>query len=152
MEQAFPYINEAFILLSAVCMGIGWYLIRTRRVEAHKRMMLTGSVLAALFFIGYLLKTVIYGDTAFGGPTKYRAPYQVFLQMHSVLATVAAVLGIITIVFAFKSRFGQHRRIGPWTVVIWFITAATGLAVFLMLYIIFTPGPTTNVFRAWIGH
>jgi putative membrane protein len=152
LAQTLPYINEAFIILSAISMAIGWYLIRQRRVEAHKRFMLTGSVLAALFFISYVLKTFVYGDTAFGGPAQYKLPYQIFLQAHSILATVAAVLGVITLVFAFKANFRKHRKIGPWTASTWFVTAATGLAVFLMLYVVFPPGPTTNVFRAWIGH
>lgn len=152
MAVAMAYINEAFILSSAVVMAFGWYFIRRRNVEVHRRLMLTGSTLAALFFITYVLKTVIFGDTTFGGPSGWKAPYQVFLQAHSILATVAAVLGIITLTFAFKSRFSSHRKIGPWTTSIWFVTAATGFAVFLLLYIVFPEGTTTNVFRAWLGH
>ncbi|UOF92640.1 DUF420 domain-containing protein [Fodinisporobacter ferrooxydans] len=149
--NAIPYINEACILLSAVSMAIGWRQIRAKRMQAHKFFMLLGTVLAALFFIGYAVKTVVIGDTMFGGPAPLRTPYQIFLQMHSILATVAAVLGIVTLRFAFTAAFGKHKKIGPWTVVIWFITTISGLAVFLMLYVIFPPGPTTNVFHAWFG-
>jgi putative membrane protein len=147
-----PYFNEACILASAVAMALGWFQIRRRRVEAHRRLMLTGVVLAALFFVTYVAKTLLIGDTAFGGPERWRLPYQVFLQVHSVLATVAAILGIITLRAAYRENFSLHRRIGPWTASIWFITAASGLVVFLLLYIIFPPGPTTDLFRAWIGH
>lgn len=152
MAVAMAYINEAFILSSAIVMAFGWYFIRRRNVEVHRRLMLTGSVLAALFFITYVLKTVVFGDTTFGGPTGWKASYQIFLQSHSILATIAAVLGIITLTLAFKGRFSLHRRWGPWTVSIWFVTAATGFAVFLLLYIVFPQGETTNVFRAWLGH
>jgi putative membrane protein len=133
-------------------MAIGWVFIRRRQVEAHKRMMITGSVLAALFFIGYVTKTVVYGDTTFGGPEGWKVPYQVFLQIHSILATVAAVLGIITLWLAFKGRFTKHRKVGPWTASVWFVTAATGLTVFLLLYVVFPPGETHNVLRTWLGH
>jgi putative membrane protein len=152
MENALPYINEAFILLSALSIAIGWVLIRRRRVEAHKRFMILGSVLASAFFISYVLKTVLVGSTQFGGPATWKMPYQVFLQIHSVLATVAAILGIVTIRWAFKGKFAAHRKIGPWTATTWFITALSGLSVFLLLYIVYPPGPTTNVFRAWLGH
>jgi putative membrane protein len=152
VESVLPYINEFFIISSAVVMGIGWYFIRRRNVEVHRRLMLTGSILAALFFITYVLKTLIYGDTMFGGPDKWKSPYQLFLQMHSILATVAAIMGIITLRFAFKANFQSHRKLGPWTVSTWFITAVTGLAVFLLLYVIFPPGPTTNMFNAWLGN
>lgn len=151
MELALAYLNEAFMILSAVCMAFGWYFIRRRNVEVHRRFMLTGSTLAALFFLSYVAKTVIFGDTLFGGPARWQPSYQVFLQMHSVLATVAAIFGIVTLTFAFKGRFTRHRRVGPWTASIWFVTAATGLMVFILLYIAFPPGPTANVFRAWLG-
>lgn len=145
-------INQAFIVASAIVMGFGWYHIRKGNVDVHRRLMLTGSALAVLFFLSYVAKTIFVGDTTFGGPNSWRVGYQVFLQSHSILATVAAVLGIITLVLAFRQRFGRHRKIGPWTVSIWFVTAATGVTVFLLLYVVFPPGPTTNVLRAWLGH
>ncbi|QSO48330.1 DUF420 domain-containing protein [Alicyclobacillus mengziensis] len=152
MAVVMAYVNEGFIISSAIVMAFGWYFIRRRNVDVHRRLMLTGSVLAALFFITYVLKTVIFGDTTFGGPSKWKVPYQVFLQAHSMLATVAAVFGIITLTFAFRSRFGSHRKIGPWTTSIWFVTAVTGFAVFLLLYVVFPQGEPANVFRAWLGN
>ncbi|QSO46835.1 DUF420 domain-containing protein [Alicyclobacillus mengziensis] len=145
------YFNEACIISSAIVFAFGWMHIRKKRVETHRRFMITGSILASLFFITYVLKTFLIGDTAFGGPKHVASFYYAFLQSHSILATVAAILGIITLTWAFKARFERHRRIGPWTVTIWFITAATGLTVFILLYIAFPPGPTTNLWRAWIG-
>lgn len=145
------YFNEACIISSAIVFAVGWYYIRKHRVKVHRRLMLTGSLLASLFFVTYVGKTVFIGDTMFGGPKRLSPFYYVFLQSHSILATVAAVLGVITLVFAFKARFGKHRRIGPWTVVIWFITAATGLTVFIMLYILYTPGQTAGLLHAWLG-
>ncbi|MCL6443526.1 MAG: DUF420 domain-containing protein [Alicyclobacillus sp.] len=151
MAIAMPTFNIACIVASAICMAIGWRFIRQGRREAHRRMMLIGSVLAALFFIGYMTKTVLVGDTSFGGPAGWRAAYQTFLQIHSVLATVAGVLGIVTLVFAFRGVFRRHRKVGPWTLVIWFITAFSGVMVYLLLYVVFPPGPTTNMFHAWWG-
>jgi putative membrane protein len=152
VDKLLPWVNEAFIISSAIVMAFGWRQIRKGNETAHRRLMLTGSTLAALFFVSYVVKTVVVGDTSFGGPASWQGPYQVFLQIHSVLATVAAVLGVITLIFAFRHRFYRHRRVGPWTIITWFITAATGLMVFLLLYIIFPPGETTNMFRAWTGH
>jgi len=146
------YINESFILLSAVVMAFGWRAVLKKRLVAHKRLMLLGSILAAAFFFTYVLKTVVVGDTEFNGPHSAKVPYQIFLQSHSILATVAAIMGIITLWYAFRKNFGKHRKIGPWTVSLWFVTAATGLMVFLLLYIIYVPGPTTSIWRAWIGH
>jgi putative membrane protein len=146
MLQYLPYINEACILLSATFMAIGWRFIRKKQIEIHKRFMILGSVFAVLFFTGYALRTVVVGTTAFGGPEHLRLPYEIFLQMHSTLATVAAILGILVLRLAFKRNFSKHRKLGPWAVSIWFITVASGLVVFLLLYVIFPSGPTTKVF------
>lgn len=151
MTNTLPYLNEAFILSSAVTMAVGWWQIRHNRILLHKRLMLASVILAALFFFSYAAKTVLIGDTTFGGTAHFRAPYQLFLQLHSVLATVAAVLGVVTLRYGLKRSFGSHAKIGRLTAPIWFVTAFTGFAVFLMLYVIFPPGPTVNVFRAWAG-
>ncbi|GLG01267.1 membrane protein [Alicyclobacillus hesperidum subsp. aegles] len=146
------YLNEACILLSALCFAIGWVQIRKHRVRIHRRWMLTGVVFAALFFIIYALKTFIIGDNEFGGPKSQRVFYYTFLQAHSILATVAAVLGIVTLVFALRGRFSRHRKIGPWTVVTWFVTAATGLVVFILLYVLYTPGQAASLLHSYLGH
>ena len=146
------YVNEAFMLLSALSVGLGWRAIRRHRRDVHRRYMLLGSTLAVLFFLTYVLKSLLVGDTSFGGPGAWSGPYLVFLQVHTILATVAAVLGIVTLRWALRGTFARHRRVAPWTAVSWFVAAAMGLGVFLMLYIVFPPGATTNMLRAILGH
>ena len=137
-------LDEAFMIASAVSISAGWYQIRHRRLKQHRRLMLTGSVLGSLFFITYAVKTLSVGDTAFGGPQVWYWPYQTFLQIHTIFATLTAVAGIVTLRWALRRRFRRHRRIAPWTASAWLVTAASGLMVFLLLYVIFPPGPTTN--------
>lgn len=151
MQDALPYINEAFILSSAITMALGWWQIRRKRIEAHKRLMVTSVVLAALFFLGYLVKTVLIGDTTFGGSTHLRVAYQAFLQLHTILATVGALLGLLALRFIYKRSLRKHAKVGRVAAPVWFITTISGLGVFLMLYVIYPPGPTVNVFRAWLG-
>ncbi|KEO82719.1 DUF420 domain-containing protein [Tumebacillus flagellatus] len=151
MLHVLPYINEGFMLASALTMALGWWQIRRKRVEAHKRLMVTSVVLASLFFIGYATKTILVGDTSFGGPEHLRVTYQTFLQLHTVLATVGAVLGLLALRFIYKRSLRKHAKIGRVAAPVWFITTISGLGVFLMLYVIYPPGPTVNVFRAWLG-
>lgn len=150
--MALADLNEAFMLISALCVALGWYQIRRGRRAVHRRLMLTGSFFAVAFFVSYVLHTFLVGDTSFGGPMAWRVPYLGFLQVHTVLATAAAVLGIITLRYALTNRFARHRRIAPWTAVSWFVAAGMGLGVFLLLYVIFPPGPTMNIIRAILGH
>lgn len=144
-------LNEAFMIASALSLAAGWWAIRHRRVHLHRKLMVTGAFLGAAFFVSYVLKTLLVGDTTFGGPKPLSVPYQAFLQTHATLATIAGVLGVLTLRLALRRRFGRHRRIAPWTAVLWFVAAGSGLAVYLMLYVIFPPGPTTNIVKAIIG-
>lgn len=146
--QVWPVLNEVFMITSAVLIAIGWVYIRRGQREIHRKLMLTGAGFATAFFISYVLRTLVVGDTTFGGPPSLGLFYTIFLQAHATLATVAAVIGIITIRRALLERFQQHRRIAPWTARIWLIAAGSGLVVFLMLYVIYPPGITTNLFRA----
>jgi putative membrane protein len=146
-----PVLNEAFMLASAGCLIAGWNRIRHGKVRAHRRYMLLAAALGAGFFLSYAVKTLVEGDATFGGPAAWATPYQVFLQTHVTLATVAAVLGILTLRLAFRRRFRRHRRIAPWTAVMWLVAAGTGLAVFAMLYLVFPTGPAVNVLRAILG-
>ncbi len=50
-----------------------------------------------------------------------------------------------------KNNLVKHRKIGPVTSVIWFFTAITGVAVYLLLYIFYKGGETTSVFKAILG-
>lgn len=143
-----PLLNEVFMISSGLCVACGWYFIRHQRVDLHRRLMLAATVLGAAFFLSYVLHTVLVGDTSFGGPATLRGAYLGFLQTHSLLATVAGVMGVITLRRALRGRFAAHRRIAPWTATLWFVAVVTGFAVFLLLYVVFPPGATTNLWRA----
>jgi putative membrane protein len=147
MVEYLPLISTLFIVLSAILVAIGWRLILQGKQEAHQKMMVAAAVAAVLFFTIYLSRTLFLGNTEFGGPDSMKPYYLAFLLFHIVLATVSAVMGIITLTLAYKGEFLKHRRIGRPTAVIWFLTAITGVAVYYLLYIKY-PGETTNLWDA----
>lgn len=146
-----PTISTFFIVLSAILVAIGWYLISQKRIEAHQKMMIAAAVSALLFFIIYISRTVFIGNTAFGGPEHLKIYYTIFLIFHITLATTGAVLGIITLIAGVKQNLARHRKLGPVTSIVWFFTAITGVAVYLLLYVFYTGGETTSVFKAILG-
>ncbi|MBM7621726.1 putative membrane protein [Bacillus tianshenii] len=146
-----PTISTFFIVLSAIFVGIGWYLISKRNIEAHKKTMLLAAVFAIIFFIIYASRTIFVGNTSFGGPDSVKIYYTLFLLFHITLATIGAVMGIITLWSGYKNNLSKHRKLGPITSIIWFCTGITGVAVYLLLYVIYQGGETTSVFKAILG-
>lgn len=146
-----PTISTCLIVISAVLVAIGWNLAARRKLDAHKKVMLAGAVFAALFFIVYVSRTIFVGNTEWGGPDSLKPYYLVFLLFHIVLATVAAVFGITTIVLGFKERYAKHRKWGRVTSVMWFVTAITGVAVYVLLYVMYPGGHTKPVFNVIFG-
>ena len=146
-----PTISTFFILLSAILVAIGWRLIVKNRTEAHKKAMIAAAISALLFFIIYISRTIFVGNTSFGGPDELKIYYTVFLIFHIFLATTGAVFGVVTLVLAFKRKIDKHQKIGPITSIIWFGTAITGIAVYLLLYVFFSGGETTSLIKAILG-
>lgn len=147
----YPTLCTILIVLSAILVTIGWSLIRRKKVEAHKKVMLAATVCAVLFLIIYVTRTILVGNTSFGGPDHLKIYYTVFLVFHIILAMGSAVMGIITIRAALKNNLKLHRKIGPVTAIMWILTAITGVAVYLLLYIFFKGGEITSVFKAILG-
>ena len=146
-----PTISTSFIVLSAITVAIGWWQIKQRKIEAHKKTMVVAGVFALIFFIIYASRTIFIGNTSFGGPEEIKIYYTIFLVFHITLATIGAVFGIVSILTGYKNNLSVHRKLGPITSIIWFFTAITGVAVYLLLYVFYRGGETTSLIKAILG-
>jgi uncharacterized membrane protein YozB (DUF420 family) len=136
----FPALNAFLNGSSAVLIGCGYYLIKTGRREAHKRMMIAAVVTSALFLISYLYYHVVLraGVTHFKGEGVWRPVYFGILLSHTFLAVVVVPLVLITLSRALKGNFARHKAIARYTFPIWMYVSVTGVVIFVMLYKIFT--------------
>jgi putative membrane protein len=146
-----PTISTSCIVISAALVAYGWYLIRQKKVEAHKKVMLWAALFALLFFLIYLSRTVFIGNTSFGGPDSVKIYYTIFLVFHICLATIGGVFGIVTLLTGLKNNLIKHKKLGPITSIIWFFTAITGVVVYLLLYVFYHGGETTSMIKAILG-
>jgi putative membrane protein len=146
-----PTISTTFIVLSAITVAIGWSQIKQNKKEAHKKTMSLAAVFAIIFFVIYASRTIFIGNTSFGGPDEIKVYYTVFLLFHITLATVGAGFGITSLILGFKNKLALHRKLGPITSVIWFSSAVTGVAVYLLLYVFYEGGQTTSAIKAILG-
>lgn len=146
-----PFLSTSFIVISAILVAIGWYHISRRNIETHKKVMTWAGIFALAFFIIYATRTIFIGNTSFGGPENIKIYYTVFLIFHICLATVGAVFGITSLMSGFKNKLKLHKKVGPITSVIWLCTATTGVAVYVLLYVLWTPGETESMIKAILG-
>ena len=126
-------------------------IIKKGNIKVHEKLMFWAAVFAVVFFIIYASRTLFIGNTSFGGPDSIKIYYTIFLISHITLATIGAVMGIISLYYGFKGKIDKHRKIAPTTSVIWMVNAAAGVTVYLLLYVIYHGGETTSVFKAIIG-
>ena len=53
-----------------------------------------------------------------------------------ILAAVIGPLAVVTLAHALRDRFDRHRRIARWTLPLWLYVSVTGVAVYVMLYVL----------------
>ena len=94
----FPALDAVLNGSSAVLIGGGLYCIKTRRRQAHKRLMLAAFVTSSLFLCSYLYYHIVLraGVTHFQGHGISRPLYFTLLTSHTILAVVVVPLVMIT--------------------------------------------------------
>jgi putative membrane protein len=132
--QDLPALNASLNALSAVLLVLGYLLIRARRWQAHRNVMVAALVSSTLFLTSYLIYHAHVGSKHFPGTGAARTLYFAILLTHTVLAATVPFLAGITVYNAFRRRFVKHRRIARWTLPIWLYVSATGVVVYWMLY------------------
>ena len=95
----------------------------------------------------YIYFHVHAGIIRFGGQGWIRPVYFVLLTSHTILAISTLPLAIITLAYALSERFSSHRKIAHWTYPIWLYVSVTGVIIYWLLYIAYTPiySPTASV-------
>jgi uncharacterized membrane protein YozB (DUF420 family) len=129
-----PAINATLNAISAVLLTIGWFLIRSRRIAAHRRFMIAAFVSSSLFLTSYLIYHAKIGSKPFPGTGVIRTVYFSILIPHVTLAALVLPLAIMTLRRGLKRDDKRHRRIARWTLPLWLFVSVTGVIVYVMLY------------------
>lgn len=145
--QDIPALNAALNATATVLITLGFFqikaaqraqdtIIRSARIQTHRRLMLTAGVVSAVFLIGYVThKVLVRGvHTPFGGTGIIRPVYYAMLLTHVVLAMAIAYLVPRTFWLALKGHIERHRAWARWTYPIWLYVSVTGVLVYFFLY------------------
>jgi uncharacterized membrane protein YozB (DUF420 family) len=129
-----PTLNAVLNTASAVLVLAGWWLIRHRRRDAHRRAMLLAVGTSTLFLVSYLVYHFEVGSVRFTGQGPIRTVYFVILVGHTVLAVAIVPLVLATLRRALHGRFEAHRSLARITLPLWLWVSVSGVVVYWMLY------------------
>ncbi|MEX2660890.1 MAG: DUF420 domain-containing protein [Vicinamibacterales bacterium] len=132
-----PAVNATLNGISAVLLMIGYVLVRQRKLEQHRRVMIAAFSTSVLFLICYVIYHANVGSRRFPGQGPIRSVYFFVLITHIVLAALVPPMAIITLSRGLRARYDTHRRIARWTLPIWLYVSVTGVIVYVMLYRMF---------------
>ena len=129
-----PAVNATLNAISGVLLLIAYALIRARRIEQHRRVMIAAFVTSALFLVCYTIYHAQVGSVPFTRYGIVRPLYFTILITHVTLAALVLPLAIVTLSRGLNARYAQHRRIARWTFPIWLYVSVTGVLVYVLLY------------------
>lgn len=129
-----PELNASLNSLAAVLLIWGYTLIRRRRIEAHRKVMIAAFCVSVAFLVSYLAYHAQVGSVRFQKTGAIRTVYLTILLTHTVLAATVPFLAGISLYRGWKGSFEKHRRIARWTLPIWLYVSVTGVVVYWMLY------------------
>jgi uncharacterized membrane protein YozB (DUF420 family) len=130
-------LNASLNGLSGILLACGYAAIRARRIEIHKRFMISAFAVSCVFLASYLIYHYRVGHVAFQGQGWVRPFYFALLISHTVLAIVIVPMILVTLRRAWLQKFDKHKIIARWTLPLWFYVCVTGVIVYLMVYQIY---------------
>ena len=129
-----PAVNASLNALSAILLLLGYVLIRQRRIETHRKVMIAAFVTSSIFLICYVVYHAQVGSVRFTRQGFVRPLYFVILVTHVTLAAAVVPLALITLSRGLSGRYARHRAIARWTFPIWLYVSVTGVLVYVLLY------------------
>lgn len=134
-----PAVNASLNAACTVLLLTGFAFIRMGKIRYHRFCMVAAFICSAVFLCFYLYFHFHAGVIRFGGHGAARALYLTILLTHTILAVVIVPLILVTLSRALGERFAAHRAIARWTLPLWLYVSVTGVVVYWMLYIAYTP-------------
>ena len=131
--SSLPYLNALLNLITTILLIIGYVLIRQKKREKHRSVMLSAFFTSALFLVSY----VVYHWFK-SGPKPYTGDltfiYYPVLLTHIILAMSILPLAMISVYRGMVLQIQQHKKIAKITFPIWMYVSVTGIIIFIMLY------------------
>jgi putative membrane protein len=137
--KSLPAVNAALNGAAGIFLVIAYLFIRRKKIAAHRFCVFAALGCSAAFLSLYLYLHFTAGVIRFSGQGWIRPVYFSILVSHTILAMVIVPLVFITLARALRKNFVMHRAIARWTFPLWLYVSATGVVVYWLLYVAYTP-------------
>jgi len=137
--SSLPAVNASLNAACTFFIVLGYVMIRRRRILIHRICMLTAFVCSVAFLVFYVYFHIHAGIIRFGGQGWIRPVYFTLLVSHTVLAVATLPLVLVALSLALSNKFTSHRRIAQWALPVWLYVSVTGVVIYWLLYIAYTP-------------
>ncbi len=128
-----PKLNAIINATTTMVLIFAFAAIKSKKIELHKKLMLSAIGLSAIFLVSYVLHHLSSDPTSFGGVGTIRNVYFFILITHIILAAVIVPLVLISFVRALSNKFDKHKKIAKITLPLWLYVTITGVLVYLMM-------------------
>jgi uncharacterized membrane protein YozB (DUF420 family) len=130
----FPALNASLNGASAVLIVSGRLFIRRQKIRYHRACMIAAVATSSLFLVSYLYYHAHVRSVHFPGQGWVRLVYFTILLSHTLLAATVIPLVVLSLNYALRGKFDQHRKMVRWTYPVWLYVSVTGVVVYLLLY------------------
>ena len=134
--SSLPPVNAALNAAALVLLAVGYRLIKQKRIDAHKRVMIAAFAVSGVFLVLYVAHKVWkHGvNTPYHGAQPVRGAYYAMLFSHILLAMTVPVYAIALIRLGLARRDAAHKKLARVALPIWIYVSVTGVLIYVMLY------------------
>src|SRR5215213_2734592 len=125
-----PALNATLNATSTALLITGYVLIRNRRRQAHRNVMIAALITSAMFLTSYVIYHAQVGSVPFKGTGWIRTLYFAVLIPHVILAAAIVPPILITASRGLSAKYDKHKRIARWTLPLWLYVSVTGVIVY----------------------
>jgi putative membrane protein len=129
----FATVNAFINTTVTLCLLLGLFFVKQRKLEQHRAVMMFAMVLSFLFLVSYILHHLLTADTHFGGEGLIRYFYFPLLISHIVLAAIILPFILLTTYRALTADFVAHKKIARITFPIWLYVSISGVLVYILI-------------------
>ncbi len=128
-----PLVNATFNGITTILLLSGYILIRQKKRQQHKNVMLSAFGTSGAFLVSYIIYHWFKA-----GPKQYIGEfseiYIFILITHIILAAVIIPMALVTLYRGWTDNIGKHRKIAKITLPLWLYVSVTGVLIYWMLY------------------